>query len=108
MNSLTEARMPQKVIVFAILAVLVMFFHTPCSWAIGPGALAGSAIDAGNLVVPGADRMAAENDIRRIEFTSAGIRFVSRAATGPDSVDAFEFRLKTVGVGPAAAFVAGD
>src|SRR5262245_22746777 len=104
MNSLTEARMPQKVIVFTILAVLVTFFHTPCSWSMGPGASAGSAIDAGNLVVPEADRMAAENEVRRVEFTSAGIRFVSRGANGPDSIDPFEFRLKTVGVGTAAVF----
>src|SRR5262245_49280991 len=99
MNSLPEARMPQKVIAFTILGVLVMFFHIPCSWAMGPRASVGSAIDAGNLVVPEADRMAAENEIRRVEFTSAGIKFVSRAATGPDSIDAFEFRLKTVSVG---------
>src|SRR5262245_61654657 len=98
--------MPQKVIAFTIL-VLVMFFHIPCSWAMGPGASAGPAIDPGNLVVPKADRMAAENEIRRVEFTSAGIRFVSRAATGTDSIDAFEYSLKTVARGTATVFVAG-
>src|SRR5215471_21747363 len=98
--------MPQKVIAFTIL-VLVMFFHIPCSLAMGPGAPAGSAIDAGNVVVPKADRMVAENEIRRVEFTSAGIRFVSRAATGTDSFDALEYRLKTVGRGTATVFVAG-
>lgn len=87
----------EKRIAFAILVVTVILSYPLCSQA---------STDAGNRVFPEAGRMSAENAIRRVEFTSAGMRFVTRSA-GQDSISTFEFRLKAVDAGTASVFVSG-
>jgi hypothetical protein len=70
--------------------------------------LARAANDPGNFVFPdGGNRLAAENEIRRLEFTSAGMKFVDKAAADPRFRRSFEFRFKSVAVGDSV-WVAED
>src|SRR5688572_502440 len=56
--------------------------------------------DPANLIfVEAKGRLAAENERRRLQFTSAGMRFIVKAASEPDSQGSFEFRFKRAAVG---------
>ena len=56
--------------------------------------------DPANLVFAEArGRMAAENEIRRVEFTSAGMKLHVKSVAGQDSRGSFEFRFKRAAIG---------
>lgn len=62
--------------------------------------------DPANLVFAEArGRLAAENEIRRVEFTSAGMKFHVKSSSGPNSQHSFGFRFKTAAIGDSV-FVA--
>ena len=65
--------------------------------------------DPANLIfVEAKGRLAAENERRRLQFTSAGMRFIVKAASEPDSRGSFEFRFKKATVGESVLIAEGS